>query len=265
MTHGPSRVAATSWSRKRDAWRELDLTVVAPSRWLTRCARSSSLLQGCRVETIPNGLDLGRYGALDQRSARASLGLPLHKKLVAFGAHGGTTDSNKGFSRLAAALRALRDHPVGKDMELVVFGAGAPPAAAEVSCKATYLGWLSDDTTLNRVYAAADVVVVPSLLENLPFAVMEAMASGTPTVAFRQGGVPDLVDHLENGYLAEPYDLGDLAKGIAWVLAAPSERVRASARAKVASAFNARDMAERYADLYREVIASRGRASPCGS
>ncbi|HVI95738.1 MAG TPA: glycosyltransferase [Anaeromyxobacter sp.] len=247
------------WSRKRRAWRGVELTAVAPSRWLAARARASSLLRDARVEVIPNGLDLGRFATLEPSLARAALGLPPGKKLVVFGAQAATTDPNKGFPLLAAALRRLASHPLAPELHLVVFGSDAPSAPVSLPCPVTYLGWIRDDATLNRLYAAADVVVVPSRLENLPFAVMEAMASGAPTVAFRQGGVPDLVDHGENGYLARPYDVEDLAAGIAWVLggSVPPAQLRAAARTKVERGFDVRDVAERHAALYRDVLAAR--------
>lgn len=247
------------WRRKRRAWRGIDLTVSAPSRWLAECAKSSSLLRDRRIENIPNGLDLSRFVPVDRRFARSVLALPADKKLIVFGAQSGTSDANKGFHLLASALRILKAKRGGDDIELVVFGSREPSVPVDLPYKATYLGWLHDDVSMNLLYAAADVVVAPSLLENLPFSVMEAMASGTPAVAFRQGGVPDLVDHLENGYLAQPYEAEDLAEGIAWVLADGSRHQHLSARAreKVEAAFDVRSVAQRYVQLYRDVTAAR--------
>ena len=122
--------------------------------------------------------------------------------------------------------------------------------------KANYLGWLNDDISLRLVYCAADVFVLPSIQENLPNTIMEAMACGTPCVAFRQGGLPDLVEHERNGYLAQPFDPMDLARGIAWVLE-DGERRRAlslEARQKIEGEFSLDEVARRYVRLYEELV-----------
>jgi glycosyltransferase involved in cell wall biosynthesis len=89
------------------------------------------------------------------------------------------------------------------------------------------------------VYAAADVFVAPSVQENLPNTVMEALACGTPCVGFKIGGMPDLIEHQLNGYLASPFDIDDFVAGIKWVLAGgmPCNILRANARKKVEREF----------------------------
>ena len=243
------------WRRKRKAWKDVSLTLVAPSRWLAGCARSSSLFRDARIEVIPNGLDLTRYKPAHRGFARDVLGLPQHKKLILFGAKHGSDDRNKGLHLLASALRLLKDGGKDDGAELVVFGSTASTVLSRAGLKASYQGFLHDEVSLALLYAAADVFVAPSIQENLPFTVMEAMACGTPCVAFRQGGVPDLIDHERTGYLARPFEAEDLARGIAWVLE-DGERWRAlssRARAKVEQEFDLERVARRYVDLYRDV------------
>jgi glycosyltransferase involved in cell wall biosynthesis len=66
------------------------------------------------------------------------------------------------------------------------------------------------------VYSAADVFLAPSLEDNLPNTVLEALTCGTPCVAFNIGGMPDLIQHQKNGYLAEPFNVDDFVAGIIW-------------------------------------------------
>jgi glycosyltransferase involved in cell wall biosynthesis len=251
------------WSRKRKAWRDLDLTVVSPSRWLADCARASSLFRDKRIEVIPNGLDLGRYKRADRRFARDVLGLPQDKRLILFGGKSCTEDPNKGLQQLLAALRALRAEGRHADAELVVFGSSDSSAFPGLATKPHCLGWLHDDATLALLYAASDVFVAPSLQEALGYTVMEAMACGTPCVAFRQGGVPDLIDHGDNGYLARPYEPEDLANGIAWVLEGGDRwnALSSRAREKIEGGFDLAVVARRHAALYRDV-SSRGEPAP---
>jgi glycosyltransferase involved in cell wall biosynthesis len=256
------------WARKRRAWSDLDLTLVAPSRWLADCARSSSLFRDARIEVIPNGLDLKRYKPVDRRFARDVLGLPQDRKLIVFGAKSGSEDRNKGLHLLASALRILKDAGRDHGTELVVFGSTASTTLARAGLKASYQGFLHDEVSLALLYAAADVFVAPSIQENLPYTVMEAMACGTPCVAFRQGGVPDLIEHERTGYLARPFEPEDLAHGIAWVLE-DGDRWRAlssRAREKVEQEFELGLVARRYVDLYRDVArGTEDRTRPHGA
>jgi glycosyltransferase involved in cell wall biosynthesis len=118
-------------------------------------------------------------------------------------------------------------------------------------------GRLHDDASLAAAYSAADVFVAPSLLENLPNTVKEAMACGTPCVAFNQGGMAELVEHERTGYLAQPYETEDLARGIIWVLADLSRHAQLSlqGRRKVEAEFSLDRVAKRYVALYREMLA----------
>lgn len=106
------------------------------------------------------------------------------------------------------------------------------------------------------LYAAVDVTVVPSRQENLPQVAVESLACGTPVVAFDVAGIPDVVDHRQNGYLAEPFDPKDLAAGIRWVLEDPDRHRRLSeaARSKALRRFDLRTQAGAYRDLFEELL-----------
>ncbi len=243
------------WKRKRRNWDALDLTVVAPSRWLAKCAQASSLFRGTRVEVVPNGLDTERFRPIEKRIARQALSLPLDKKLILFGGTKGISDPNKGFHILKKALRELAGKGWRDTAELVVFGSPTPAQLPELGLKSHYLGWLGDEDTVALLNAAADICVVPSILESLSYAAMEAMACGTPCVAFNQGGVPDVIDHGLNGYLARPYESNDLAHGIDWVLGNDERRRSLSlqARQKVEQEFAVEKVTGRYMKLYNEI------------
>ena len=242
------------WQRKAAAWQNLNLTLVTPSNWLAECARSSSLLAKYPVKVIANGLNAEIYKPMDRSQVRDSLHLPQHKQLVLFGAMQGTGDRWKGFSLLIPALRSLSQSGWADRIELVVFGSGEPETALDVGFKIHYLGRLEDEM-LSKVYAAADVMVVPSRYEAFGQTASEALACGTPVVAFDVTGLKDIVDRHENGYLAQPYDSEDLARGIAWVLE-DGERHKMlcrNARLKVEAKFTLEVQAREYQNLLEEV------------
>jgi glycosyltransferase involved in cell wall biosynthesis len=244
------------WARKKRAWKTLDLTIVAPSRWLGECARASSLLRDFPIEIIPNGLNLDCFKPVDKKVAREILALPEGKKLILFGAMDSTTDYNKGFHLLSPTLQKLLRDGQSDEVELVVFGASEPVNPPDFGLKAHYMGRLHDEVALALLYSAADFFVLPSIQENLPNTVMESLACGTPVVAFNVGGVPDMVEHKKTGYLAKPFDTEDLARGIDWILeeSGRTENLGRAAREKAVKEYSLELQAERYIKLYKEIL-----------
>lgn len=227
-----------------------NLTVIGLSEWLANQARLSSIFKNTSVVNLPNPIDTKSFSPFCKLQARSLLNMPCDKKLVLFGAMGATSDPRKGFKELAQALIYLPS-----EYELVVFGSSEPQISQGFKQKVHYLGHLHDDITLRVLYNAADVMVVPSLQENLSNAIMESLSCGTPVVAFDIGGNSDLIDHQENGYLAEPYSADDLAKGIDWILQHQSfDQLAENARQKVLDNFESSLVASKYIDLYREVL-----------
>jgi glycosyltransferase involved in cell wall biosynthesis len=241
------------WQRKVKAWKNLKSTVVTPSSWLAKRVSSSSLFKDLRVEVIPNGLDTNTFKPIDRHLARERLNLPQDRQIVLFGAW--HNEYRKGFHLLEPALQSLSKTEWRDKIEVVIFGFSEQIGRSDLGFKTHYLGKLNDPKSLALAYGAADVFVAPSLYDNLPTTVMEAIACGTPCVAFNIGGVPDLIDHQQNGYLARPYEIEDLAKGIAWVLAARDrhQQLSARARAKAEQEFTLELQARRYRDLFEEV------------
>jgi glycosyltransferase involved in cell wall biosynthesis len=244
------------WHRKASTWPKADLTVVTPSRWLAACAAESRLLGNVRIEVIPNGLDLDTFTVRDRDACRRALGLPQERLLVLYGATGGLSNPRKGFRFLETALGELRAGSKDEQVELVVVGSSASmePVIAGHVCHS--LGVIDNDDVLCDALSAADLLAAPSVQDNLPNMVMEALACGTPVVAFGVGGLPDMIDHKENGYLARPFDSSDLAAGIAWTLEGCERRqgLAERARRKAVQEYDQRLQARRYLDLYADAL-----------
>ncbi|MDD2338776.1 MAG: glycosyltransferase family 4 protein [Methanosarcina sp.] len=228
-----------------------NLTIVGLSRWLADCASQSILFANKRVVNLPNPIDTTKFIPVNKVQSRMALNLPTDKKLVLYGAMSATSDPRKGYIELVKALGAL---PNSADTELLVFGSSRRDNAPKYDFVAHYLGHVDDDS-LHLLYCAADVMVVPSLQENLSNAIMESLACGTPVVSFSIGGNRDLINHKQNGYLAEPFSSTDLAEGIRWVLNSPNyEALSKNAREKVLRCFDSKVVAKRYIELYESVI-----------
>lgn len=210
------------WQRKRARWNNKKFHIISPSQWLADCARDSVLFENMPITTIPNVLDTHIYKPLDKVFCRRALGLPQDKKIILFGAMGGSKDPRKGYDLLLAALNLACERGVPDDVMCVVFGQSEPKNGPKLPFSTKWLGHIHDDVTLALIYNAATVMVVPSRQDNLPQTATEPQACGTPVVAFNCSGLVDIVDHTKTGYLAQSFDISDLADGIQSVLSSES-------------------------------------------
>ena len=242
------------WRKKQQMLAEGNIYFVACSRWLESEAKSSALLKGQKITSIPNPIDTHIYRKGNKQEARQRLGLPQDKKLILFASQR-VTNENKGMSYLVEACRQLSN--LKKDLcEVVILGGHAEEVVGQLPMKAHPLGYVNDEQRIVDVYHAADVFVLPSLSENLPNTIMEAMACGVPCVAFKVGGIPEEIDHLKNGYVAAYRDAADLAKGIAWVLQeADYESLSEQAVHKVTQCYSQQSVAIKYLDVYQQAMA----------
>ena len=251
---GSNDLASRIWQKKQQMQVDGNIYYVACSRWLESEAKSSALLKGQKITSIPNPIDTHLYKKGNKLEARQRLGLPLDKKLILFASQR-VTNANKGMSYLIEACRQLGD--LMKDLcEVVILGGHAEEVVEQLPMKAHPLGYVNDEQRVIDVYNAADVFVLPSLSENLPNTIMEAMACGVPCVAFRVGGIPEEIDHQKNGYVAVYRDAADLAKGIAWVLQeADYESLSQQAVHKVTQCYSQQNVALKYLDVYQQAMA----------
>lgn len=192
-----------------------NLFFVTPSTWLGDCVKQSALFGNKKIKVIPNIIDTHIFKSIDQEVARSLFGLPVEKKLILFGADAGTSNPYKGWSYLKEALIEVQI----PDVEIVVFGNKLPKEEEkEIPYKVHSVGRLNDEYSLSLLYNAVDIFITPSLADNFPNTILEALACVTPVVAFNTGGIPDLVKHKLTGYLAEYKSSKSLAQGIEWIL-----------------------------------------------
>ena len=249
---------------KRRAWQGIDLTLVPISRWLATAARSSPLFAASAMEIIPNGIDVRSFRPMDRALAKRALGFPADRPLILFGAVNPIGDARKGFGPFCEAMRILARRGWNGCADAAVFGAAEPEEGLPAGTpRMRFLGHVADDSALATLYAAADVMVTPSMQEAFGKTLVEAFACATPVVAFSSGGPADIVDHRENGYLAPPFEAAGLADGIAWCLGAPG---RAAAlglrgRAKAEAIYDIRVVAARYRALYHNALGRQNAAA----
>jgi glycosyltransferase involved in cell wall biosynthesis len=242
------------FERKLAISKRQTIAFVGCSQWLTDLAKQSKVFKGMRVLNIPNPIDTAVYRAIDKDDAREQFGV-TGKSVVLFGAYS-VKDRRKGFHYLEKALAYIHEKFPGYDdvIELLTFGKGDPSSLQKLPYRSKSVGYVSDEKTLVALYSAADVFVTPTLEDNLPNTVMEALSCSVPCVSFDIGGLPQLIDHKRNGYLAKYRDHIDLANGIMEILQAVDRNVmRHAARKKVEENFSETVIAMKYSEVYRAV------------
>ncbi|MDD7632469.1 MAG: glycosyltransferase family 4 protein [Parabacteroides sp.] len=234
---------------KNRIYQNAPLTFVGCSQWLTNRAKQSRLFIGKQILSIPNPIDLQRFKPMERKAMREQWKLPLDKKLILFGALN-VTNERKGLSYLIKALHILSSDQIA----LVVFGQVKSQVAERIPVAIHSLGYVSDEEKVATIYNAVDLFVTSSLEENLPNTIMESMACGTPCVGFNTGGIPEMIDHLSNGYVARYQDSADLARGIEWVLNHPEPaKLRETCIQKVKEHYSEEVIAGKYLSLYEQI------------
>ena len=245
----------SSWvfKRKLKTYSKMDnLTLIGLSKWMRNCAKKSYLFKEMNVINLPNPIDTKQFKPLDKLQSRDLWNLPQNKTLILFGALSPNSDINKGFKELKNALQMIED----PNIELVIFGADPPLNDYDANkYKKNYVGELVDSESLVTLYSACNLTIVPSLQENLSNVIMESLSCGTPVVAFDVGGNSDLIDHLQNGYLATPYDLKDLVNGIHWAIDNLSHvKIFNNVRKKILTEFSSTVVAAKYINMYQSIL-----------
>ena len=214
----PTDLSYRMWEAKKTGFGNKNLHIITCSDWLGNRARQSSILGGHTIITIPNAIDTEFFSP-----DASSMGLDPKKKYVLFVAMRVNAPA-KGFHLLKEALQHLDPSTT----ELLIVGG---EMTEELPLKAHNFGLVKDPAKMRDIYAAADVFVTPSLEENLPNTIMEAMACGTACVGFEVGGIPEMIDHEKTGYVAQAFETADLAKGINWCLASKTAGTKSRERA----------------------------------
>lgn len=229
---------------------------VACSRWLGNMASNSLLLNGRKIISIPNAINTNLFRPRSKRLAREVVGLPTNKRLILFSSHS-FTDERKGFHYLKEAIKRLaKTYPEwSQHIGIVLIGNDIEPSIyREIPVEVYPLSYIADEKHLVDIYNAIDLFAIPSLQDNLPNTIVEAMACGVPCIGFNVGGIPEMIDHLHNGYVAEYKNVNDLAEGIHWLLTEGEYDIlsREAAR-KAINTYGENSVAMKYIGVYNHI------------
>jgi glycosyltransferase involved in cell wall biosynthesis len=244
-------LARAAYSRKLRAYRNCGARMVANSHWLADLAGRSAIAKACGgVRVIPPGIDTKVFKPHDKELCRKQLGLSRDAFVIATGG-ASLKDTNKNVRWLLEQLSLL---PELGNVIVLAFGEGAVQVPDRLDVR--FAGDIGDRCDLARLLAAADVFVSASLMETYGLTLVEAMACGTPVVAFRVGGIPEAAPDGQGAILCGPQDGAAFLETITNLRGSPQlrEKLGRIAHQTAHSRNAASSFGNKFAQLYRECL-----------
>jgi len=245
------------WKYKKWVHKDINFTIVTPSKWLKKCVEQSFLNEK-RIELIYNGIDLKKFYKRDKIESREKCNLPLDKKIILFSANGGVKNPFKGGEFVFDVYEKLKDR---NDILFINTGSN--------NNRNFFQNWIDyghvySEEDMADLYSASDIYLFPTLADNCPLSVIESMACGLPVITFNTGGVPEIVEHMKNGYVADYKSLDDIFKGVLLLLDNDvlRDEFSLSAISRVKNNFDSALMVGYYFKLYSEILSQEYYQTP---
>jgi glycosyltransferase involved in cell wall biosynthesis/MoaA/NifB/PqqE/SkfB family radical SAM enzyme len=248
--------------KKREIIKQLNPIIVTPSQWLAEVVKKTPVFQDLKLEVIPNSIDTSIYINTPKQTARRLLNLPLDGYYLLFGVEN-VFEKRKGIHHLISALKYCIEDPIffqkvtNGEIKVVCFG-DPDKWVNDMNIPIIFLGKIKSETELSKVYSIADVFLLPSIEDNLPNMVIEAMSCGTPTIAFNIGGIPEIIQNGVNGCIVDKGSESDYAKMILNLMNNPELCLQMSKNCRTIALnfFSLEIQAKRYFELYKKLVIS---------
>ena len=242
--------------RKKLSWSK-NINLIAPSEWISQCARNSILMKDNKIVIIPNPINTEQFRPINKNYARKLLKIKTDKKVILFGSIDGGRDPRKGADLLIDVLKYISNKG---NIQIVIFGKKNKNQNIfeNTNFEIINLGKINSNDKMATVYSAADIFLIPSRIESFGQTAAEAQSCGTPVIGFDIGGLRDIVTHNKNGFLIEPFNTKKMALAIDDLL---KEDRKISALSK-ASRINAIDnwdylkVAESHINFYKNILSN---------
>lgn len=253
----PSTLIDTSsflWNIKRDIYKKININIVTPSVWLYK-KLPDSILKHCNSFIIENAVDIEIFKPNNKLYLRKRLNIPKDKFVFLFVAHGGIFNPYKGFQYLQRAL--LKIYQKKLRPFLIIIGGEKNISMSSLGIEGMFVKTISNELLIAQYYAASDCYICSSTQESFSLTIIESFACQTPTVAFKVGGVPELVEHKKTGYLCNLINENELAKGMEWIMLLSKKElylISQECRKTVIKKYNLENQVKKYLNLYKSIL-----------
>lgn len=248
-------ISKKQFLQKKRIYENANLVIVTSSQWLAEEAKTSTLFRSKKIYQIFTPMDLVKFKPIEKKEARKYFNIEEDKFVILFGA-ASLKDTRKGFKYLIEALNILKQqNNIDEDkIRIALFGKPNYELDKLINYKVVNLGFIKEFDEIVKMYSLSDVYVTTALQDNLPNTVMESISFAVPVVAFNIGGIPEMVKHKYNGFLAEIYSSEQIADGINWIYNSDIEKISGNARNYAIEIFDENKIAEQYEKIYKSLL-----------
>ncbi|MDR4508968.1 MAG: glycosyltransferase [Candidatus Brocadiaceae bacterium] len=193
--------------QKKSIYQKANISIVTPSKWLYNLSRQSPVFEGKEIKQIYNGFDLDVFTPLDKRRCRFDLGIPSDARVLMFSAENLHANPWKGGRELLEIVKLL-DSKINYNVHILLAGSGDLTHREALDNIIYYkIGKIESDVFMATCLSAADVYIYPTKADNLPNALIEAIACGVPCITFDIGGCAEIIRNGMNGYTVKPFEI----------------------------------------------------------
>ena len=242
---------ATMWKDKKSIYEKSLMDIIVPSQWL-KSKVEQGILSDKEIHLVYNGIDDNIFQPVRNSPIRQELGIPENSVVLGIVADNGLNNPYKGGRYLVEAIRELNK----RYNNLTVLNIGAKTNDQFGIPNLITVPHIHNENTLSHLYSTLDLFIYPSLADNCPLVILEAMSCGVPIVSFNTGGIPELILDGESGILTEDKNTQSIVKSCSYLIEDSSlrEKISQNARQRVTNHFSLRDQVSNYHKVYEEVI-----------